>query len=77
MRKFIQLLAAFSVTLWVAPYLFATPFYHWMVFVPIFAGSMYAVALVQHWYHWRFSRRGMLGSRPNGTPFMPRRGTSD
>ena len=39
-----------------APYLFGTPLYHWMVFVPIFVGAMYGTALLQHWGHWRTRR---------------------
>lgn len=53
----------------IAPPLYGTPLYHWMIFAPVFIGSMYAVALVQHWFHFRFSRRGTagrLGSKPYG-----------
>lgn len=42
----------------VAPYLYETPFNHWIVYSALFVGVMYAVALVQHHIHWRRSRRG-------------------
>lgn len=70
MKSFIQVAVAFLLTGWLAHYLHGTPLYHWMVFLPLFVGAMYAVALVQHRLHWRFSRRGRPmtpGARANGT----------
>lgn len=69
MKSLVQLAAGTTAMVWLAPHLFGTPLYHWMIFAPVFIGSMYAVALAQHWFHLRFSRRGIvgrLGSNPNG-----------
>jgi hypothetical protein len=74
MKSLVQFVVGTAVMVVLAPSLFGTPLYHWIVFAVIFAGAMYGVALVQHWFYLRFSRRGVLltpGSRPNGTPFKP------
>lgn len=74
MKSLAQMAVGIAAMVLLAPHVFGTPFNHWMVFAPVFIGSMYAVALVQHWFHWRRSRRGipgMLGSRPNGIPLAP------
>jgi hypothetical protein len=48
-----------------APLLYETPLSHGTVFMTIFVGGMYATALVQHWLHWRRSRRGFIGGAPD------------
>lgn len=53
MKKLVQLAVGLAVIFGVAPTLFGTPFNHWMVYVALLVGSMYAVALAQHWLHWR------------------------
>ena len=58
MKRLIQLAIGSAVMFGAAPYLYETPFNHWMVFTALFVGSMYSVAVVQHWIQWRFSRRG-------------------
>lgn len=74
MKSLVQFVVGCAAMILLAPPLFGTPLYSWLVFAPVFVGAMYAVALVQHWFHLRFSRRGVLltpGNRPNGTPFRP------
>lgn len=70
MKSIIQVAVAFALTSWLGHYLHGTPLYHWGVFLPLFVGVMYAVALVQHFLHWRgASRRGMPttpGARAKG-----------
>lgn len=62
MKSIIQVLVAFLLTGWIGHYLHGTPLYHWVVFLPLFVGAMYATAVAQHyWAHWRLSRRGMPG----------------
>lgn len=57
MKKFVQFVVGVAAMCFVAPFLFGTPFNHWMVFVPIFAGAMYGTALLQHYgSHWRRPR---------------------
>ncbi len=58
MKKLVQIAVGAGVMFGAAPFLYETPLYNGMVFVPIFVGAMYATALVQHWFHWRNSRRG-------------------
>lgn len=53
MKKAVQLAAGTAAIFGAAPYLYGTPLYHWMIFVPLFLGAMYAVALVQNFIHWR------------------------
>ena len=54
MKKLVQLAAGGAVIFGIAPYTYGTPLHHWMVFVPLFVGTMYTVALVQHYVgHWR------------------------
>jgi len=53
MKKLIQLAAGCAAMFGAAPYLYGTPLYHWMIFVPIFLGTMFLVALLQHYVHWR------------------------
>ena len=69
MKKAVQLAAGSAVIFGAAPYLHGTPLYHWMIFVPLFAGTMYAVAVVQHWLHWRTARRSVskFGVKARGT----------
>lgn len=74
MKSLVQFAAGTGAMVLLAPHLFGTPLYHWIIFAAAFTGAMYAVALVQHWFHFRFSRRGMVlmpGRSPNGTPFIP------
>jgi hypothetical protein len=58
MKSFVQFVVGGVVMCAVAPLVHGTPFEHWMFFLPLFIGSMYATALVQHHIHWRRSRRG-------------------
>lgn len=58
MKKAVQLAVGTAVIFGAAPYLYDTPFYHWMVFVPLFLGAMYATAVVQHLVHWRTRASG-------------------
>lgn len=53
MKKLVQYVAGTAAMLVAAEYLYGTPLYHWMVFVPIFLGTMYGVAVLQHLVHWR------------------------
>lgn len=74
MKSLVQFAAGTGAMVLLAPHLFGTALYHWIIFAPVFTGAMYAVAMVQHWLHFRFSRRGMPlmpGRSPNGTPFIP------
>lgn len=52
-----------------APFLYGTPFNHWMVFTALLFGAMYATALVQALIHFRFSRRGALTARPGAKEY--------
>lgn len=56
MKKFIQVAVGLAVTAALAPLTFGTPFNHWMVFAPILIGTMFIVALVQHWLDHRRPR---------------------
>jgi len=47
------------------PFLFGTPFHHWMVYTAVFIGAAYGVALAQ--FHRRFSRRGADTARPGAS----------
>lgn len=71
MKSFVQF-AAGGVAMYVlAPYLFGTPLYHWAVFVPVFVGTMYGVAVLQHYLaHRRSSRRMVVmpGAKARGVP---------
>jgi hypothetical protein len=58
MKKLVQIAVGAGVMFGAAPFLYGTPLNHWMVFAPLFLGGMYATALVQHWLHLRYSRRG-------------------
>lgn len=74
MKSLVQFVIGTGAMVLPAPYLFGTPLYHWIVFAVIFTGAMYCVALVQHWFYLRFSRRGVLlapGRSANGTLFRP------
>lgn len=74
MKSFIQFVAGGAAMCLVAPFLFETPLYHWSVFVPIFGGTMYGVALLQHyWDHRRSSRRRVErpGASASGVPGKP------
>lgn len=74
MKSLVQFVIGTGAMVAVAPHLFGTPLYHWIVFAVIFTGAMYGVALAQHWFYLRFSRRGVLlapGSRANGTLLNP------
>jgi hypothetical protein len=53
MKKLVQAAAGGAVMFLLAPHTFGTPLHHWMVYVPLFIGTMYGVALVQHRLHWR------------------------
>lgn len=64
MKTFIQLAVGTAAMVLAAPCLYGTPFNHWMVFLPIFVGAMYATAHVQHWLHFRYSRRGAAAATP-------------
>ena len=50
MKKLVQAAAGAVVIFGLAPLTYGTPLHHWMVYVPLFIGTMYGVALVQH--HW-------------------------
>lgn len=74
MKSLVQFAAGTGAMLLLAPRLFGTALYHWIIFAAVFTGAMYAVALMQHWFHFRFSRRGMVlmpGKSPKGMPFKP------
>lgn len=74
MKSFIQFVAGGAAMCLLAPFVFETPFNHWVVFVPVFAGTMYGVAVLQHyWDHRRSSRRMVVrpGARASGAPRMP------
>lgn len=74
MKSFIQFAAGTGTMGLIAPCLFGTPFYHWTVFVLIFVGTMYGVAVMQHyWAHRRSSSRMVVrpGASANGVPPMP------
>lgn len=74
MKSFIQFAAGVAAMCLLAPLVFETPFNHWAVFVPVFVGTMYGVAVAQHfWAHRRSSRRmvEMPGARASGVPRMP------
>lgn len=55
-----------------APFLYGTPFNHWMVYLPLYLGTMYGVAV------WQFHRRFSAGRRGADTamPGASRYGTS-
>lgn len=59
MKKLVQLSAGSAVIFGIAPLTHGTPLHHWLVFVPLFVGTMYAVAVVQHYWppRWSMSRR--------------------
>lgn len=75
MKKLIQIVVGGVAMCAVAHLTWETPFHHWMVFTPIFIGTMYGVAVLQAYAHWRFSRRGAATTTPgasvNGTPRAP------
>lgn len=75
MKKFVQLAAGSAVMLMAAPHLYGTPFNHWMVFAALFVATMYGVAVLQAYAHWRFSNRGAAtttpGARVMGRPRTP------
>ena len=56
MKKTVQLAVGTIAIFWLAPHTFGTPIHHWMVFVPLFIGSMYGVAVVQHYWAHRANR---------------------
>ena len=57
MQSFIQYCVGCAVMFGAAPFLYETPFNHWMVYLPLFVGGMYATAVVQHWRHQRRLQR--------------------
>lgn len=65
MQKLVQVAAGAAVMFAVAPFLYGTPFNHWLVFLPIFMGTMYGVALWQ--FHRRFSKRGADTATPGAS----------
>lgn len=63
MQKFVQFAAGCAVMFGAAPFLHGTPLDHWMVYLPLFAGTMYGVAVLQ--FHRRFSgKRGADTAMP-------------
>ena len=59
MQKALQYASGCAAMFLPAPYLFGTPFNHWVIFTGLFVGGMYAVAMVQAHFHFRrLSRRG-------------------
>ncbi len=58
MKRLAQIAAGSAAMFGAAPLVYGTPHNHGFVFVTLFVGAMYATALVQHWLHWRYSRRG-------------------
>lgn len=58
MKSFVQFLVGVAVMFAVAPLIYETPFNHPLIFAGLFLGAMYATAVVQHYIHWRRSRRG-------------------
>lgn len=56
MKKLVQVAVGAAVMFGVAPFLYETPLYSGMVFVPLFLGAMYATALVQHYLAHRARR---------------------
>ena len=63
MQRFVQFVAGVGAMFLAAAFLHETPLNHGGVYVPIFIGTMYAVALVQHRLHWR-SVRGKAARTP-------------
>lgn len=50
MKKLAQVAVGAGIMFGAAPFLYGTPLNHWAVFVPLFVGSMYGVAVVQHYW---------------------------
>lgn len=75
MQKLVQLAIGSAVMFGAAPYLYGTPFNHWMIYLPLFVGAMYATALVQA--HWPLPMRGRATTVPgasiSGSDRMPSR----
>lgn len=74
MKSFIQFVAGGAAMCLLAPFVFETPFNHWAVFVPVFLGTMYGVAVLQHFLAHRLSSRRMVvtpGAKASGVPKTP------
>lgn len=74
MQKALQFAVGCAAMFLAAPFLHETPFNHWMVFLPLFMGSMYATAVLQALFHFRFSRRGALTAKPGASEYGRARG---
>lgn len=57
MKKLVQVAVGAAVIFGIAPFTDGTPLHHGLVFVSLFIGTMYGVAVVQHYWPLRWSVR--------------------
>lgn len=58
MKSLVQFVVASAVGVGAVQILDGTPFNNVIVYGVLFLGTMYATAVVQHYIHWRRSKRG-------------------
>jgi protein-S-isoprenylcysteine O-methyltransferase Ste14 len=66
MKAVAQWLVAAGVCVALAPFFYETPLNHWMVWVAIVGGTMYGVAMLQHYWQFRPHRRSSSRRIPCG-----------